>query len=253
MVAENGTHAGLEAPLKELNDINNEINVIVEQLVDEEAALHAKYELKKAPLYKKREGVIAKIPKFWLTCLEKHPIITSLIEMEDSEAISHLQNIEIERSTENPINYKIIFIFTENPYFKNEKLIKEFDFSKKGEPKVINYKIDWKDDKDLTASAKKADGDDDSDEFSENEDTSFFCWFSDENGSDLADLIANDLFPNAGMYFTGNGDSDDEDTPVFDLGDSDVNDDLDDPEGNTGSDEDEVVEDAPVNKRAKCD
>ncbi|KAJ2842847.1 hypothetical protein GGI22_007412, partial [Coemansia erecta] len=68
MAAENGTNEGIELSLQELNAINTEINVIVDQLVDEEAALHAKYELKKAALYKKREGVIAKIPKFWLTC-----------------------------------------------------------------------------------------------------------------------------------------------------------------------------------------
>ncbi|KAJ1950062.1 hypothetical protein FBU59_000853, partial [Linderina macrospora] len=69
MAAENGNQFIIDdAQLGELESVNNEINVIVEQLVDEEAALHAKYELKKAPLYKKRQGVISKIPKFWLTC-----------------------------------------------------------------------------------------------------------------------------------------------------------------------------------------
>ncbi|KAI8321301.1 hypothetical protein GQ54DRAFT_298108 [Martensiomyces pterosporus] len=247
MAAENGTNPEIEGPLKELSDVNAAINVVVEQLVDEEAALHAKYELKKAPLYKKRQDVIAKIPKFWLTCLEKHPIITSLIEMEDSEVISYLENIEIERSPANPINYKIMFVFAENPYFSNDKLAKEFDFTDKDNIKVVNHKIHWKDGKDLTTPAKKPESDDASDAFSENEDASFFCWFNDENGSELADLIANDLFPNAGMYFTGTEESDDEDElPVFELGDSDAED---DGENGAGSEDDDA--DAPVSKRAK--
>ncbi|KAJ2399291.1 hypothetical protein GGI23_002741 [Coemansia sp. RSA 2559] len=229
MAAENGTNEGIELSLQELNAINTEINVIVDQLVDEEAALHAKYELKKAALYKKREGVIAKIPKFWLTC-----------------ALSYLQRITINRSTENPINYKIEFEFAENPYLANKMLVKEFDFSNKDHAKVVNQKIDWKEGKDLTAPAKKEQGDDESDVFSENEDASFFCWFNDGNGSELADLIANDLFPNAGMYFAGTENSDDEDeTPIFEFGHSDneVED------GNVESEDD--AEDAPANKRVK--
>ncbi|KAJ2585586.1 hypothetical protein IWW49_004510, partial [Coemansia sp. RSA 1797] len=56
MTTENGADIELERSLEALNTINQDINLIVEQLIDEEAALHAKYELKKAPLYKKRQG-----------------------------------------------------------------------------------------------------------------------------------------------------------------------------------------------------
>ncbi|KAJ1960064.1 hypothetical protein GGI12_004003 [Dipsacomyces acuminosporus] len=252
MAAENGSNPEIESALRELGEVNESINVIVEQLVDEEAALHAKYELKKAPLYKKRQQVIAKIPKFWLTCLEKHPIITSLIELEDAEAISYLENVEIERSSANPINYKIVFVFGENPYFTNDKLVKEFDFTDKGNIKVVNHKISWKEGKDLTVSAKKPEGEDDSDDFSENEDASFFCWFNDENGSELADLIANDLFPNAGMYYRGTDESDDEDDiPVLDFAGSDAEDDDDDDDDDGSVESDGDVADAPASKRAK--
>ncbi|KAJ1831967.1 hypothetical protein LPJ63_003903 [Coemansia sp. RSA 2711] len=219
MAAENGADVELQASLKNLGLINEEIDLIVEQL-----ALHAKYELKKAPLYKKRQGVVAEIPKFWLTC-----------------AISYLQDIEIQRSAENPINYKVVFVFGENPYFANDKLIKEFDFSDKGNAKVTNHKIDWKSGRDLTAAAKKREAENDGDEFSEDEEASFFSWFDDENGSELADLIANDLFPNAGMYYTGTVSSDDEDEMVpFELA-SDAEE----------VSDDEAVEGAPENKRAK--
>ncbi|KAJ2726242.1 hypothetical protein GGI07_000719 [Coemansia sp. Benny D115] len=260
MAAETKMETEFEGPLLELKKINSEISVLVEQLVDEEAALHAKYELKKAPLYKKREKVIGGIPKFWLTCLEKHPVITSLIENDDAKAISYLRNIEIQRSAQNPINYKVIFLFDENPYFSNERLIKEFDFSDKGNIKVVNHKINWKPDMDLTAAAKKSDGEADadvdadaeanSDSFSENEDASFFCWFSEANGSDLADLIANDLFPNADMYFVDREDSDDEETPVYELIDSDFDEDAagvvegEDEEG-------DELDDAPATKRIR--
>ncbi|KAI7823652.1 hypothetical protein BX661DRAFT_172651 [Kickxella alabastrina] len=170
-------------------------------------------------------------------------VITSLIEMEDAEIISYLKNIEIQRSTDNPINYNIVFLFEENPYFTNSKLIKEFDFSDKGNIKVVNHKIDWKANMDLTAVGKKTDVEEEGDEFSENEDASFFCWFNDANGSDLADLIANDLFPNADMYFIDSEDSEDEESPIFELGESDV-------EEEVESVSDNEVENAPASKRA---
>ncbi|KAJ2781324.1 hypothetical protein H4R18_002952 [Coemansia javaensis] len=240
MAIENGTaHAELAGPLGELDAINKDIDVI-------EAALHAKYELKKAPLYKKREDVIAKIPKFWLTCLEKHPIITSLIEMEDAAAIAYLKNIEINRSTENPINYKVVFVFDDNPYFTNTTLVKEFDFSDKGNTQVTNHKIDWKEGKCLITAAKKDEPASDSDEFSENEEASFFCWFDDENGSELADLIANDLYPNAGMYFIGTSDSEGED----ELDDLEIEA-VGSEESEVSVEEEEEAADAPDTKRAK--
>ncbi|KAJ2055979.1 hypothetical protein GGH13_007677, partial [Coemansia sp. S155-1] len=217
---------------------------------EEEAALHAKYEQKKVPLYKKRQGAIDKIPGFWHTCLEKHPIISSLIESEDREAISYLKSIDIERSADTPINYKIVFKFAENPYFTNSELAKEFNFSDKGSIKVTNPNIDWKEGKDLTAAPPKLEGEEDGDSFTENEDTSFFCWFNDVNGSDLADLIANDLYPLALMYFTGSAESDDDDeVPVFDeLAQDDVEEEY---EASDDAGSDEEAEDAPVNKRPK--
>ncbi|KAJ2416356.1 hypothetical protein GGI10_001018 [Coemansia sp. RSA 2530] len=250
MATTNGASVDIQGPLKELDDIYVDINGIVEQLVEEEAALHAKYELKKVPLYQKRQGAIDKIPGFWHTCLEKHPIISSLIESEDREAFSYLKSIDIERSADMPVNYKIVFKFAENPYFTNSELAKEFDFSDKGSIKVTNPEINWKEGKDLTAAPPKLEGEDDDDSFTENEDTSFFCWFNDVNGSDLADLIANDLYPLALMYFTGSSESDDDEVPVYDeLAQDDVEEEYEESE-NAGSDEE--AEDAPVNKRPKC-
>ncbi|KAJ2002799.1 hypothetical protein GGI04_002357 [Coemansia thaxteri] len=235
MVAANGDSTiDIEGPLKELGDIYADIGVIVDQLVEEEAALHAKYELKKVDLYKKRQAVIDKIPGFWHTC-----------------AITYLQSIDIERSASTPVNYKIVFKFAENPYFTNSELAKEFDFSDKGSIKVVNSSIDWKEGKNLTASPAKTEGEEDSDNFTENEDTSFFCWFNDENGSDLADMIANDLFPLALMYFTGSAENsdDDDELPVFDeLDQNDVEEEI---EASDDAVSDEETEDAPVTKRSK--
>ncbi|KAJ2897932.1 hypothetical protein IWW38_001555 [Coemansia aciculifera] len=239
MTATNGATVDIEAPLQELQAIYTDINVIVEQLVEEEAALHAKYEQKKVDLYKRRQEPISKIPGFWHTW--------SSIRL---YAISYLKSIDIERSPETPVNYKIIFQFAENPYFTNTELVKEFNFSDKGS-KAVNPVIDWKEGKDLTASPAKQEGEDDGDSFTENEDTSFFCWFNDEDGSQLADLIANDLFPLAVMYFTGSADDSDDEVPVYDeLAQDDVEDVYEASDDATGSDVE--AEDAPANKRPKC-
>ncbi|KAJ2746065.1 Elongation factor G, mitochondrial [Coemansia sp. BCRC 34301] len=258
MTTTNGATVDIEGPLQELEAIYVDINVIVEQLVEEEAALHAKYEQKKADLYKRRQESIDKIPGFWHTCVDSvadNPVAhlhcrASLIESEDREAISYLKSIDIERSVEAPINYKIIFKFAENPYFTNAELVKEFDFSVKGSIKATSPEINWKEGKDLTASPAKPEGEDDGDSFTENEDTSFFCWFNDDNGFQLADLIANDLFPLALMYFTGSTDDSDGDdeVPVYDeLAQEDAYEGSEDAAGS-----DVEAEDAPANKRPKC-
>lgn len=138
----------------------------------------------------------------------------------------------------------------ENPFFTNKVLSKEFDFSDKENIKVANTKINWKEGKDLVSAAaaaatatatsnKEKSEDNYSDE--EDEEASFFVWFNDENGSALADMIVNDIFPQATAYFNDTLDMSDED------GDMSVFDEIGNMIGG-GDGEDEE----PASKRAKC-
>ncbi|KAJ1680361.1 hypothetical protein EV182_000143 [Spiromyces aspiralis] len=190
--------------LAPFDNIETELKKINEELLREETLLQAKYELKKAKLYKQRNEVISKTDKFWSTALENHPVLSSLIEMDDMDAIQHLSEINVVRDTDNPINYKIVFRFTENPYFSNEELVKEFDFSNPEDVKVTNHPINWKEGKslvkeDLGTKGKEATAEED-DEEGENE--SFFKWFYETiQGLEIAEIIADDFFPDAVRYF----------------------------------------------------
>ncbi|ORY06335.1 NAP-domain-containing protein [Basidiobolus meristosporus CBS 931.73] len=188
-------------------EVEQQLESIEEQMLEESAKLAAKYEKIKAPVYEKRKEVITSIPKFWATALSNHPILGSLLEEDDLEVLNHLVDITIEREEESANSHKLIMTFSENPFFTNTQLIKEFTVDKDS-AQVKNHPIEWKEGKNLTHN-----GDSELD--------SFFNWFNEE-GAELGELIANELYPNAFSYYQG-GDSDEED-----MGEMESEDDEDD-------------------------
>ena len=68
------------------------------------------------------------IPSFWLTALENLPIVNETITDRDAEVLSYLEDIQMEYLTEEKPGYRLIFRFnsSENPFFKNEYLIKTY-------------------------------------------------------------------------------------------------------------------------------
>ncbi len=113
--------------------------------------------------------------------------------------------------------------FEKNPYFPNKALWKEFKYNADGEVKVTCGSINWnkgknplqKEEKKAPAGKKAGQkrGLEDSEE--DEEDTSFFAWFSpeaidEESDSTLGELIRDEIWTNPFTYFHSI-DSDEED------------------------------------------
>merc|ERR1719348_2900702 len=111
-----------------------------EKASEEILKVEQKYNLLRRPFFEKRNEIIGRIPKFWLTAFINHPQISSII-------------VEVEEFEDIKSGYKIIFHFSENPYFSNASLCKEFQMGSSGEPTSSSTELGWKEGYNLTAKA----------------------------------------------------------------------------------------------------
>merc|ERR1712187_935136 len=102
--------------------------------------LQLKFEAKQKPLLDERKHVLTKtetgstvqatpaLPGFWKTALKNHPVFEEEIHEWDEPVLDFLQDITKEHLKEDDANagFKLVFHFTENPYFSNDTLWKEY-------------------------------------------------------------------------------------------------------------------------------
>jgi len=209
---------------EELVQLEVEIDNVEKELVKQQNKL-----LK--PIWEKRKVILTKIKDFWPVAVGNHPVLSSLMNYEDSEVINgYLESIHVEKNDDNPESYHITMTFSKNPYFKNSELVKTFKQSRDNQVVASKTVINWHAGKDLTKKRKSRD--------SEGEQVSFFEWFGDEDPS-LGEMIRDDLFPDAFKYYTGTEEDDESyDDAEYDLDDTDKDDD--------------EEEDEPPNKKGKA-
>lgn len=107
------------------------------------------------------------IPNFWLTCLQNHPDLADIISEHDEEVLGYLKNITKEdlpdESGLNMAGFRLIFHFSPNPFFENERLVKEYHIKETNpwtqdlEVPEITFvgEIQWKEGKDVTMEVRK--------------------------------------------------------------------------------------------------
>lgn len=191
----------------------------------------------------KRREFTKTIPKFWGVALMRNSIVSmELGHKEDQEAIQCLEDIWVERNPVEPRAYTIVFTFSRNRFFTDRVLKKEykftesqarknerpdkdgfkwtmldFDWERDVEPQP--YRISWNRGQNLCELYPKVEEDGDVTELG-----SFFNWF--ESPGDIFDfgvIIADDIFPDAINYFTGDiseDEDEDEDDGSDDAGDN---------------------------------
>ncbi|EGX88010.1 NAP family protein [Cordyceps militaris CM01] len=137
--------------LQELEDDFEDVEV---ELLRQQAKLSAK-------LYEKRAATIADIPNFWPLVLEQSPPdIDEYIQPTDSAVLlNHLVGLDVDRfelpSGGDPRSVRITMTFSENEYFSDKSLSKQFwwRYAKDGWTGLVSepVRINWKSkDKDLT-------------------------------------------------------------------------------------------------------
>merc|ERR1719435_481079 len=109
------------------------------------------------------------IPKFWLHALKNanEEALMGLVEPHDEPVLEHLADITVALNEPKNTGFTLTFSFTENPYFSNPTLTKEYELRDGPDPdSPLEYdgpeifrckgcKIDWQEGKDVTQKTVK--------------------------------------------------------------------------------------------------
>ncbi|KAG8720564.1 hypothetical protein FRC08_018841 [Ceratobasidium sp. 394] len=216
--------------------------------------------------YEKRRAAVKKLPRFWGTALAQHEqLVVVMAGQDDMKALSYLTDLWVEYDATEHRAFTINFEFSENPYFSDKVLKKEYKYTPpEGTPapgtgvdangvsdaqEAFEWelhitpqaiKINWKDDAhNLTKLFPRVASPDDREDIEEF--GSFFNYF--EHGMDDRDIgqtIVADFYPHALRYYLGEGrvmlESDDE---------------MDSEDEESDDDEEEIDLEQPRKKKAK--
>lgn len=175
--------------LKQLQEEHAALSGLFEAAV---LRLKLEYEKKYKPLYQKRLEALTPppaeeqaadkppsgtpgLPCFWLRALKANRLLADIIEDQDEEPLSYLRNIECEwvhpsvdvgssppvkaeagGGAPHPESFRLVFTFTENPYFEPLTLVKEYRLSTvpggRGAEltSTKSTQIQWRPEKDVT-------------------------------------------------------------------------------------------------------
>lgn len=215
--------------IERIDEVQNDIDRLNEQASEEILTVEQKYNKLRQPHFSKRTALIEKIPNFWVTALINHPQVSALLSEHDEEALQYLKSLEVTEFDDIKSGYKIVFSFSENPFFSNAAISKSFHLSETGEPNSKADTIEWKAGKDLTNSSQSKAG---NKRAHDEVQGSFFSWFSDHEdaGSDMVgEAIKDEIWPNPLQFFLATEE---------DLGDDDEEEE-DDEEGGEEEEEEE--------------
>lgn len=185
--------------LEEIDACQNEIDYLNEKASEEILKVEQKYNQLRKPHLEKRNEFIKSIPNFWVTAFVNHPQISGILEEEEEECLHFLTKLEVEEFEDIKSGYRINFHFSQNPFFENEVLTKEFHLGTSGDPASESTPIRWKEGKKLPKPSKDLKS-----RKRTVEQKSFFKWFTD-NGDpsydDIAEVIKDDMWPNPLQYY----------------------------------------------------
>ncbi|KAE8583368.1 hypothetical protein XENTR_v10020497 [Xenopus tropicalis] len=225
-------HTSTASSLQALESIQKELRAVNERADRAFLQLKRRYGHLRRPHIQKRNDIIRKIPGFWVTAFLNHPQLSAMIDDRDEDTLSYMNNLQVEDFTHTKASCKIKFYFNPNPYFKNEVIIKEFQYGSSGRLVSRSTPIRWWRGQNPAYRGK-----------SSGSAPSFFSWFSDHSfpaADRIAAIIKEDLWPNPLEYYLiGEGESDD--NGVEDSGSDNADDCVvivdDDDEGEDGEDE----------------
>ncbi|KAM4020146.1 uncharacterized protein ACNLHF_000682 isoform 1-T2 [Anomaloglossus baeobatrachus] len=236
-----GTQAtGTDRSLQALETVQQELRSVNERADRALLQLKRRYGQLRKPHIQKRNAIIRTIPGFWVTAFLNHPQLSAMIDDRDEDTLSYMNNLQVEDFTHIKSSCKIKFYFNSNPYFKNDVIIKEFQYASSGRLASHSTPIQWWRGQNPSFSGKNGST------------PSFFSWFTDHSfpaADRIATIIKEDLWPNPLQYYLiGEGESDDHPAEDSDPDNTDdcvviVDDDDDDAEEDGGEENEEDDED----------
>merc|ERR1712150_266760 len=192
--------------LEEIDTTQNEVDALNEKASEEILKVEQKYNKLRRPYYDKRNEIIKRVPKFWLTAFINHPQMSAIIEEDEEDCLQYLNKLEVEEYDDIKSGYRIRLYFDANPYFDNEVLTKEFHLGANGDPASQSTTINWKEGVNLAAKAalKAQNAAQRTGQKRPLENRTFFSWFTDNTdpaSDDVAEVIKDDMWPNPLQYF----------------------------------------------------
>ncbi|EUD68012.1 aspartic acid-rich protein [Plasmodium inui San Antonio 1] len=228
--------------MKDFEEIQKGIEQLDIKCAHEQMNIQKQYDVKKKPLFEKREEIIEKVPRFWANTLRKHPALSDIVP-EDIEILNCLVKLDLKDNMDNNGSYKITFTFNEKAkeYMEPLILVKHVTFDNNQEKVVECTRIKWKDGKNPIEYVcnNRCDLDNEMPKWS------FFEWFTTEelqDKPDVGELIRREIWHNPLAYYLGLDDFDDFEEDFdeeFDDDDDDDDDDEDDEDDEDEEDEDE--------------
>jgi len=221
------------------------------------------------PVYEARREAVKSLPRFWGTVLAQHAQLAVVMAgLDDMRALAHLIDLSIEYDDVEPRAFTIIFEFSENPYFSDKVLKKQykytppvgapahgtgvdangvsdaqeaFEWESHITPQAI--KINWKDDAhNLTKLFPRVVNPDDPQDVEEL--GSFFNFFEHTlDVNELGPTIVQEVYPQALQYYRGEGE--------FGRAMADSDDEMDSEDEDSDDDEEEIDLEQPRKKKAK--
>lgn len=192
--------------LEEIDTTQNEVDALNERASEEILKVEQKYNKMRRPFYDKRNEIIKRVPKFWLTAFINHPQMSAIIEEDEEDCLQYLNKLEVEEFEDIKSGYRIRLHFDTNPYFDNDVLTKEFHLGANGDPASQSTTINWKEGFNLAAKAaqRAANAAQRTGQKRPLENRTFFSWFcdnTDPSSDDVAEVIKDDMWPNPLQYF----------------------------------------------------
>ncbi|KAJ3700555.1 hypothetical protein LUZ61_004260 [Rhynchospora tenuis] len=191
----------IDQSISMLQEIQDELEKINVKANDEVLVLEQNFNELRKPVLARRNEVIGSIREFWLSAFLSHPILGDILTEEDQKILKHMVSLEVEEAKDVKSGYTIIFNFSPNPYFEDEKLTKTYCFNEEGKLSIMCPPIKWKEGKGITNGNSHDKGTKRPYTFE-----SFFTWFSEAVQSDgqvdeIAGFIRDDLWPNPLRHF----------------------------------------------------
>ena len=206
--------------LDEVDPLQHQIEELERKKEKQMLELELKYSKELLPLSRKRNLLAEKIPNFWVTTFEHHPLLRASLTDEDKKLLAYLKEFDVEILDVHN-SYRITFKFRENEFLQTNILWKQFIFDEGGNVTPTSSEVKWKAGKDLTArnaaSGKKKRPAEDIEEVE-----SFWNFFTSPQEipfeQELGTVLREEVWPNAIKYFKEPLDDDDDDED----GDEDV-------------------------------
>ncbi|CAK6450698.1 unnamed protein product, partial [Pipistrellus nathusii] len=182
------------SPLEMLQALQLEMEPMNEQARRAFSRLRRRMGQRLKPYLERRSLNIQRIPGFWATAFINHPVLSTMIGVQDENMLRHMIDLKV-REVRHSENYCTISLyFHSNPYFVNNVIVKEYLITVTGYRASRATPIQWYQHCEREAYSHRH----------QDSTLTLFNWFSDHNlaGSGrIAEIISKDLWLNPLKYY----------------------------------------------------